>query len=1030
MAFQPKTGIDDMVMLSNVSNSSIVDNLGKRYDKDIIYTYIGHVLISVNPFKRIEGLYKPQTVQDYRGKFRYEMPPHAYALADDMFRNMMADEENQCVIISGESGAGKTEASKLILQFIAAHSGQGEGVQRIKDAILGSNPLLEAFGNAKTIRNNNSSRFGKYMEIQFDSGGAPRGGRITNYLLEKSRVTFQAGDERNFHIFYQLLKGADAAMKEEFRLQAPDYYFYLNQGACYDVDHMDDVQEFKDCTGAMDIMNFGAETKKEILRLVSAIMWLGNISFKDDAKDQAQVVDENVLNMVAYLLQTDAQSLKKAITSRTITTGPQARGSVYAVPLDTNGAIDSRDALAKALYSRMFDKIVATVNVALAWQKDEASFTTLGILDIYGFEIFEKNGFEQMCINYVNEKLQQIFINLTLKEEQEEYDREGIQWEPIKFFNNKICCDLIESKRNPMGVFTLLDDTCNFPKGTDEKFLAKLKENHGSHAHFALSQKAGAFIIKHYAGDVEYDIDGFCERNKDLLFNDLINLAHHTGSSLIPGLFPESRTADDKRRPTTASFKIKASIEQLVDALSKCSPSYIRCIKPNDKKQANNFNTGRVTHQAKYLGLLENVKVRRAGYAYRQFYDKFYYRYAICTDDTWPVEKYQGRFKEGAEKILDSMGLDMNAKKKPYSPGKTKIFVRAPETVFSLEELRERRTYSYAVKIQRFFVKSLMARFFYNIQMTANKKLQGKKDRRRLSVDRKFFGDYIMYKENFKLKSVVGKQVKVLFADVAYKYDRKGKKQSRILVVAETGVHLIMLGKNKDKQTRRTKPFVYQETRRFSFDNLSEVVMSTLADDFMVFKVQNEHGLVIQNRKKTEILAQLLRIKPSLSVNFSDTVEVVLKVNKKGKRGKPNKFAFVPNPKAPEGGLFKKKKIMVPAGVGKDKMPNIPEPPAPPKASHTYSKIESKGNRPAPSSNPPPSGNSGGPKKMPMPMPGMGGPPTGARPKPGGGLPKPGGGRGMPMPPKRGRGGPLKRGGPKRGGLKKRGGRGKFPMPR
>jgi myosin-1 len=998
-------------MLTKISNEGIVENLKKRYEKDIIYTYIGHVLISMNPFKLIKGLFIERTLQDYRGKYRYEMPPHVFALADDMYRTMLADEENQCVIISGESGAGKTEASKFIMQYIAAHSGKSADVARVKDIILSSNPLLEAFGNAKTIRNNNSSRFGKYMEIQFDRGGDPRGGRISNYLLEKSRVVYQTNNERCFHIFYQLLASTNSQYKNDFRLQDPSYYNYLNQGATYTVDGMNDAEEFREVEQAMDTMGFSAEEKYEIFRLLSCILWLGNVTFTQNAKDEAQIADPGVVDMFAYLFQTDAQSVTAAICTRTISTGTAGRGSVYAVPQDAAGATYSRDALAKAIYSRLFDYIVQRVNQVLGFI-DDPSYIMIGILDIYGFEIFEKNGFEQLCINYVNEKLQQIFINLTLKEEQEEYKRENIQWEPIKFFNNKICCDLIESKKDPIGMLTLLDDTCNFPKGTDEKFLGKLQEYHSQHAHFGMAQRSGCFVIKHYAGDVEYNTDGMTDKNKDTLYNDLINLAQATNSWLIPLLFPESKTADDKRKPTTAGFKIKQSIGELVEALSRCHPHYIRCIKPNDRKAANDFDNTRVEHQVKYLGLLENVKVRRAGYAFRQFYDKFFFRYAICCDKTWPPDAWSGRYKEGALAVLESLQLDPSTK--PYSPGTTKIFVRAPETVFSLEELRERKTYTYANRIQRFFLKYAMDYYFYTLKKNVNDKLRGRKDRRRLSLDRPFNTDYINYRENFGLKSIVGKDVKVHFADTCYGLD-KAKKVRRVLVISQQYVWFIEAQANKDKNTKKTKPFLWNAVRRIEPSQIQSVTMSTLSDNWMMIAVPpspTETDELFEVRKKTEVLSVLLKFNANLNVQFADQMMVT------GLKGKKVKYIWTPSPKAPEGGLYKSKKILVGPGLGRDAYPNLREPEKPVVSQTNYADTYGSDraarpavNNPAPGpgagKRPMPGGPAaGGPKKM---MGGPGGPKKMGGPSPGGpkkmmGGPGPGG-------PKKMMGGP---GGPKK----------------
>lgn len=917
-----KHGVDDMVMLSSISESAINENLKKRYNNDVIYTYIGHVLISVNPFKEIKGLYLDRTLKDYKGKYRYELPPHVYATADDMYRSMLSERENQCVIISGESGAGKTEASKKIMQFVAAVSGSSPAVQHVKDVILESNPLLEAFGNAKTIRNNNSSRFGKYMEIQFAITGDPEGGRINNYLLEKSRVIFQTPSERNFHVFYQLLAGADSAMQSELGITGPDYFHYLNQGKCYTVEGMDDTREFRDTVQAMNTIGISQSEQYDIWRVVMGILYLGNVWFNPTGKDGAEVADKQVVEMFAHLIQSDVASCSKSLCFRTISTGTQgrsARVSTYACPQNVEGAVYSRDALAKALYSRMFDWIIARINIALGWAND-SQYISLGILDIYGFEIFEANGFEQFCINYVNEKLQQIFIQLTLKAEQEEYANEGIQWEHIDFFNNKICCDLVELKKPP-GLIALLDDTCNFPKGTDDKFLQKAMESFPDHPHFQGHMVNNQFTIRHYAGDVLYSVDGFCDKNKDLLFNDLIDLAHCTNSAFVQSLFPEAKTAADKRRPTTAGTKIKDSINTLVAALEKCQPHYIRCIKPNDKKQPNNFANALCEHQVKYLGLLENVRVRRAGYAYRQFYDKFFYRYRVCSSETWP--NWSGDFVSGSEAILRVLGLQIGQ----YQKGKTKIFVRAPETVFELEGLRERKVYSYANQIQRFFLRFSLSNYYYNIQMNGNQKLQGHKERRRESIERPFKGDYIGYRENFPLKAIVernGKE-KVSFADRVNKYDRRMKAQRRVLLLSDQALYIIAIEKNpdKDKVAKAKKPWIYVEKRRVEHNRVKGITMSSLSDNFFVIHVPGDYDSLCENRRKTEFMATFLKYVPSLSVSFSDNISLVIK------GGKSQSVQFAHDPSAGIG-KAKGKKVVVAPGLPKSTVPNIPAPAAVP----------------------------------------------------------------------------------------------------
>ena len=384
-----KTGVDDMVMLSEINENAILKNLEKRYNNDSIYTYIGNVLISLNPFKAIPDLYSQKKLLEYRGKYAYELSPHIYMVAEEMYRRMLAEAEGQCVIISGESGAGKTEASKLIMQYIAAVSGKGEDVARVKDVILDSNPLLEAFGNAKTIRNNNSSRFGKYMEIQFDFAGDPRGGRITNYLLEKSRVVFQAGGERNFHIFYQLLCGVSSDLLDEYGIRgspSPDQFHYLNQSNCYRVDRIDDLSDFNDTVNAMNTMGISMEEQKEVFRLCLSILYLGNVRFQSGGKDETRVGNRDVLTTFAHIFRVDPATAEKALCYRTISSGSGNRGTVYSVPQTLAECEYSRDALAKVIYSKLFDYIISRVNRSMNTNMERG--VVIGVLDIYGFEIF------------------------------------------------------------------------------------------------------------------------------------------------------------------------------------------------------------------------------------------------------------------------------------------------------------------------------------------------------------------------------------------------------------------------------------------------------------------------------------------------------------------------------------------------------------------------------------------------------------------------------------------------------------------
>ncbi|KYR02066.1 myosin IE [Tieghemostelium lacteum] len=685
-------GVPDFVLLNQITEKDFIENLIIRHKTDNIYTYIGDVVISSNPFKRM-NIYNESDIKAYNGRYKYEMPPHIYALANDAYRSMRQNQENQCVIISGESGAGKTEASKKIMQFltyVSATKSSTDG-ERISKMLLESNPLLEAFGNAKTLRNDNSSRFGKYMEMQFNAVGIPIGGKITNYLLEKSRVVGRAQGERCFHIFYQMLKGLSQAKLQELGLQAsPQTYEYLKKSQCFDVSTINDQNDFKDVLKAMDTLGLNQNDQSSIWRTLGAILHIGNITFAETVGDKVgttscKVSDQKSLAAAANCLKCDVQTLSIALTYRSISTGVGKRASVISVPLDNAQAVFSRDALAKALYEKLFQWLVTKINTQI---NSAEKGLVIGILDIYGFEVFDINSFEQLNINFCNEKLQQLFIELTLKSEQEEYVREGIEWKNIDYFNNKPICDLIEKK--PMGLTSLLDESCLIAKSTDQTFLEGICRTFEKHPHFQSYQSTkdrsigeSCFRLKHYAGDVTYDVRGFLDKNKDTLFGDLIACLQSSADPLIRSLVPAAKPEDSKKRPVTAGTQFVIAMNQLIQTLLACSPHYVRCIKSNDNKQAGVIDEERVRHQVRYLGLLENVRVRRAGFANRQTYERFYARYKMTCKSTWPT--FKGTAKQAVEAILASHKIP----KEEYRMGKTKIFIRNPTTLFSFEEKRE-----------------------------------------------------------------------------------------------------------------------------------------------------------------------------------------------------------------------------------------------------------------------------------------------------------------------------------------------------
>jgi myosin-1 len=829
------------------------------------------------------------------------MPPHVFAIAESAYYNMNAYKDNQCVIISGESGAGKTEAAKRLMQYIANVSGgKDSAIQQTKDMVLATNPLLESFGNAKTLRNNNSSRFGKYLQLQFNAQGEPIGADITNYLLEKTRVVGQIVNERNFHIFYQFTKGASENYRQMLGVQKPESYAYTSKSKCFNVDGIDDLQEYQDTLNAMKVIGLSQAEQDEIFRVLAAILWTGNISFVEDKDGWAAVADQSVVDFVAYLLEVESAQVIQAITIRILT---PRNGEVIESPANIAQAMATRDALAKALYNNLFDWIVERVNVSLKAKGVVAN--SIGILDIYGFEIFEKNSFEQLCINYVNEKLQQIFIQLTLKTEQEEYAREQIKWTPISYFDNKIVCDLIEGVR-PAGVFSVMKDATRAvsadPAASDRHFMQSINGMSNPH----LTPRQGNFIIKHYAGDVAYTVEGITDKCKDQLLKGLLNLFSQSQNDFVHQLFPHEVDLDDRKQPPSAGDKIKTSANALVDTLMKATPSYIRTIKPNENKSPSEYNVPNVMHQIKYLGLQENVRIRRAGFAYRQTYDKFVERFYLLSpqcsyagDYTWT-----GDAKSGAKQIIK----DTSIPEGEYQFGTTKIFIKAPETLFALEHMRDRYWHNMAIRIQRMWRAYLRVRAeaatriqrmwrkkrvgkeFLELREQGHRLLQGRKERRRMSLlgSRRFMGDYLGLNSqvgpNTRIRSAINlaSNEKVLFSCrgeiLESKFGRSSKPSPRIIVLTRSKFYIVA-------QLLVNKQPTIQVEKAIPLGAIKFIGLSVCRDDWFSLGIgaAQEADPLLSCVFKTELFTHFTRSIPgggASLIRISDHIEYAKKPGK------------------------------------------------------------------------------------------------------------------------------------------------------
>ncbi|CAI5530892.1 unnamed protein product [Closterium sp. Naga37s-1] len=692
--------MDDMVKMAYLHEPGVLCNLMLRYQRNLIYTYTGSILIAANPFMRIPGIYDREMREAYRGAQIGDLSPHVFAIADNAYRAMVDDKRSQSILISGESGAGKTETTKLVMEYLASVGGRSEATEgrSIESQVLESNPLLEAFGNAKTVRNDNSSRFGKFIEIQFDQRGRVSGAAIRSYLLERSRVVQIADPERNYHCFYQLCAGASPEEAEKYRLppgpNRAEKFHYLKQSKCIELEgKRSNAEEYVITRNAMDVIGISQDEQASIFGIVAAILHLGNVEFKEkgDKMRIAKHSEENLEN-VAHLLSCDKKKLQESLCTMKRKVG----GEVIKSYLDEKGAVVRRDTLAKTLYSKLFDWIVEKVNRSIG--QDANSMALIGVLDIYGFEHFKLNSFEQFCINLANEKLQQHFNQHVLKLEQEEYEREEINWSYINFRDNQDVLDLVEGDK---GILTLLDSACKLAQSTPESFTMSLYDAFLKHERFTKSKGSVTdFTLEHYAGRVKYSTTDFISKNLDAVASEHEALLQKSTDPFVAALFPvapeEVKEGGGKGGKATTKFaslgkSFKLQLAQLMETLNRTEPHYIRCIKPNSKSRPALFEKSMVVEQLRSGGVLEAIRMCSAGYPTRRLFDDFIDRFSLLVPSLFDKEMSDPEY---VEVIL------RHAKLENYQIGKSKIFLRAGQMAL-METCRLEIMNAAAARIQR-----------------------------------------------------------------------------------------------------------------------------------------------------------------------------------------------------------------------------------------------------------------------------------------------------------------------------------------
>uniref|UniRef100_A0A7N9CQ07 Unconventional myosin-Vb n=1 Tax=Macaca fascicularis TaxID=9541 RepID=A0A7N9CQ07_MACFA len=704
-------GENDLTALSYLHEPAVLHNLKVRFlESNHIYTYCGIVLVAINPYEQLP-IYGQDVIYAYSGQNMGDMDPHIFAVAEEAYKQMARDEKNQSIIVSGESGAGKTVSAKYAMRYFATVGGSASETN-IEEKVLASSPIMEAIGNAKTTRNDNSSRFGKYIQIGFDKRYHIIGANMRTYLLEKSRVVFQADDERNYHIFYQLCAAAGLPEFKELALTSAEDFFYTSQGGDTSIEGVDDAEDFEKTRQAFTLLGVRESHQISIFKIIASILHLGSVEIQAERDGDSCSIspqDEHLSNF-CRLLGVEHSQMEHWLCHRKLVTTSET----YVKTMSLQQVINARNALAKHIYAQLFSWIVEHINKALHTSLKQHSF--IGVLDIYGFETFEVNSFEQFCINYANEKLQQQFNSHVFKLEQEEYMKEQIPWTLIDFYDNQPCIDLIEAK---LGILDLLDEECKVPKGTDQNWAQKLYDRHSSSQHFQKPRMSNtAFIIVHFADKVEYLSDGFLEKNRDTVYEEQINILKASKFPLVADLFHDDKDpvpattsgkgssskisirsarppmkASNKEHKKTVGHQFRTSLHLLMETLNATTPHYVRCIKPNDEKLPFHFDPKRAVQQLRACGVLETIRISAAGYPSRWAYHDFFNRYRVLVKKR---ELANTDKKAICRSVLENLIKDPDK----FQFGRTKIFFRAGQVAY-LEKLRADKFRTATIMIQK-----------------------------------------------------------------------------------------------------------------------------------------------------------------------------------------------------------------------------------------------------------------------------------------------------------------------------------------